>query len=237
MLGQEVEHDVVPYFFSDLADWASLEYVGPAASWDREIVRGSTGGGRLQRLVPGGRARRGRAVGGALRRPRACAAADRAPGRAGLTSRNAAGMPTTADRPTTTASRPSISMPERRRISTAACGGRGQEPVVAETEESRVERVDPVDVLGRVDRVDDLAQPDRRRQRHLDDDTVDLGVVVDLPDVSRTAALGRLAVELDEAGLDPDLRAAAEDLLEIDRRRSVRRRSRRPGQADGPVSR
>lgn len=41
MLGQEVEHDVVPYFFSDLADWASLEYVGPAAAWDREIVRGS----------------------------------------------------------------------------------------------------------------------------------------------------------------------------------------------------
>lgn len=41
MLGQEVEHDAVPYFFSDLADWASLEYVGPAASWDREIVRGS----------------------------------------------------------------------------------------------------------------------------------------------------------------------------------------------------
>ncbi|HMJ02716.1 MAG TPA: FAD-dependent oxidoreductase [Conexibacter sp.] len=41
MLGQKVEHDVVPYFFSDLADWASLEYVGPAASWDREIVRGS----------------------------------------------------------------------------------------------------------------------------------------------------------------------------------------------------
>jgi 3-phenylpropionate/trans-cinnamate dioxygenase ferredoxin reductase subunit len=41
MLGQQVEHDVVPYFFSDLADWASLEYVGPAASWDRELVRGS----------------------------------------------------------------------------------------------------------------------------------------------------------------------------------------------------
>ena len=29
MLGRDVEHDVVPYFFSDLADWASLEYVGP----------------------------------------------------------------------------------------------------------------------------------------------------------------------------------------------------------------
>jgi 3-phenylpropionate/trans-cinnamate dioxygenase ferredoxin reductase component len=41
MFGQEVEHDVVPYFFSDLADWASMEYVGPAYAWDREIVRGS----------------------------------------------------------------------------------------------------------------------------------------------------------------------------------------------------
>jgi 3-phenylpropionate/trans-cinnamate dioxygenase ferredoxin reductase subunit len=47
MLGQEVEHDVVPYFFSDLADWASLEYVGPAASWDREIVRGSLEEGKF----------------------------------------------------------------------------------------------------------------------------------------------------------------------------------------------
>jgi 3-phenylpropionate/trans-cinnamate dioxygenase ferredoxin reductase subunit len=41
MLGQDVPHDVVPYFFSDLSDWASLEYVGPALSWDREVVRGS----------------------------------------------------------------------------------------------------------------------------------------------------------------------------------------------------
>lgn len=47
MLGQEIEHDVVPYFFSDLADWASLEYVGPAASWDREIVRGSLEEGKF----------------------------------------------------------------------------------------------------------------------------------------------------------------------------------------------
>jgi 3-phenylpropionate/trans-cinnamate dioxygenase ferredoxin reductase component len=47
MLGQEVEHDVVPYFFSDLADWASLEYVGPAAAWDREIVRGSLAEGEF----------------------------------------------------------------------------------------------------------------------------------------------------------------------------------------------
>jgi 3-phenylpropionate/trans-cinnamate dioxygenase ferredoxin reductase subunit len=41
MLGAGVPHDVVPYFFSDLADWASLEYVGPAYEWDREVVRGS----------------------------------------------------------------------------------------------------------------------------------------------------------------------------------------------------
>jgi 3-phenylpropionate/trans-cinnamate dioxygenase ferredoxin reductase subunit len=41
MLGQDQPHDVVPYFFSDLSDWASLEYVGPAHEWDREIVRGS----------------------------------------------------------------------------------------------------------------------------------------------------------------------------------------------------
>jgi 3-phenylpropionate/trans-cinnamate dioxygenase ferredoxin reductase component len=41
MLGRDQPHDVVPYFFSDLSDWASLEYVGPALSWDREVVRGS----------------------------------------------------------------------------------------------------------------------------------------------------------------------------------------------------
>jgi 3-phenylpropionate/trans-cinnamate dioxygenase ferredoxin reductase component len=41
MLGHDQPHDVVPYFFSDLSDWASLEYVGPAFQWDQEIVRGS----------------------------------------------------------------------------------------------------------------------------------------------------------------------------------------------------
>ncbi len=41
MLGRDQPYDVVPYFFSDLADWASLEYVGPAHDWDREVVRGS----------------------------------------------------------------------------------------------------------------------------------------------------------------------------------------------------
>ena len=41
MLGRDVEHTVVPYFFSDLADWASIEYVGPALHWDEEVVRGN----------------------------------------------------------------------------------------------------------------------------------------------------------------------------------------------------
>ena len=41
MTGDPGPYDEVPYFWSDLADWATLEYVGPAASWDREVVRGS----------------------------------------------------------------------------------------------------------------------------------------------------------------------------------------------------
>lgn len=45
MLGAERPYDTVPYFFSDLSDWLSLEYVGPALSWDDEVVRGATGDG------------------------------------------------------------------------------------------------------------------------------------------------------------------------------------------------
>jgi 3-phenylpropionate/trans-cinnamate dioxygenase ferredoxin reductase component len=47
MLGHDAPHDVVPYFFSDLSDWASLEYVGPAYDWDREVVRGSVPDGQF----------------------------------------------------------------------------------------------------------------------------------------------------------------------------------------------
>jgi 3-phenylpropionate/trans-cinnamate dioxygenase ferredoxin reductase component len=47
MIGDERDYDVVPYFFSDLADWASLEYVGPAADWDEEVWRGDRDGGEL----------------------------------------------------------------------------------------------------------------------------------------------------------------------------------------------
>jgi 3-phenylpropionate/trans-cinnamate dioxygenase ferredoxin reductase subunit len=41
MLGADADYEVVPYFFSDLADWAGLEYVGPAYEWDQEVWRGS----------------------------------------------------------------------------------------------------------------------------------------------------------------------------------------------------
>jgi len=47
MLGEERDYDVVPYFFSDLADWVSLEYVGPAHEWDEEIWRGDRDSGEF----------------------------------------------------------------------------------------------------------------------------------------------------------------------------------------------
>ncbi len=47
MLGEERDYDVVPYFFSDLADWASLEYVGPADDWDEEVWRGDRDAGEF----------------------------------------------------------------------------------------------------------------------------------------------------------------------------------------------
>jgi 3-phenylpropionate/trans-cinnamate dioxygenase ferredoxin reductase subunit len=39
MLGRNVNHEEIPYFFSDLADWSGLEYVGPGSG--RVVVRGS----------------------------------------------------------------------------------------------------------------------------------------------------------------------------------------------------
>ena len=45
LLGAAEPYTEIPYFWSDLADWATLEYVGPAESWDREVVRGSIGDG------------------------------------------------------------------------------------------------------------------------------------------------------------------------------------------------
>jgi 3-phenylpropionate/trans-cinnamate dioxygenase ferredoxin reductase component len=39
MLGRATPHDVVPYFFSDLADWVGYEYVGPGSG--ETVIRGS----------------------------------------------------------------------------------------------------------------------------------------------------------------------------------------------------
>ena len=56
----------MPYFFSDLSDWASLEYVGPALSWDEEVVRGSVDDGAFAIwYLEGGRLRAMLSVGGA----------------------------------------------------------------------------------------------------------------------------------------------------------------------------
>ncbi|MHB1539498.1 MAG: NAD(P)/FAD-dependent oxidoreductase [Solirubrobacteraceae bacterium] len=64
MLGGDVPHDVVPYFFSVLADWGELEYVGPASSWDQELLRGSVTEGSFTRFyLEGGRVRAALTVG------------------------------------------------------------------------------------------------------------------------------------------------------------------------------
>jgi 3-phenylpropionate/trans-cinnamate dioxygenase ferredoxin reductase component len=47
MLGDDADYEIVPYFFSDLADWASLEYVGPAHEWDEEVWRGDRDSGEF----------------------------------------------------------------------------------------------------------------------------------------------------------------------------------------------
>jgi 3-phenylpropionate/trans-cinnamate dioxygenase ferredoxin reductase component len=47
MLGEGKPYEVVPYFFSDLADWAGLEYVGPASDWDELIWRGDRDAGEF----------------------------------------------------------------------------------------------------------------------------------------------------------------------------------------------
>ena len=47
MLGEEEPFKAIPYFFSDLADWASLEYVGPAEDWDEVVFRGERDSGEF----------------------------------------------------------------------------------------------------------------------------------------------------------------------------------------------
>ena len=45
MLGAAEPFAEVPYFWSDLADWASVEYVGAASEWDEEVVDGDVASG------------------------------------------------------------------------------------------------------------------------------------------------------------------------------------------------
>jgi 3-phenylpropionate/trans-cinnamate dioxygenase ferredoxin reductase component len=47
MMGDGKPYEVVPYFFSDLADWAGLEYVGPANDWDEVVWRGDRDAGEF----------------------------------------------------------------------------------------------------------------------------------------------------------------------------------------------
>lgn len=47
MLGEKSPYEVVPYFFSDLSDWASLEYLGPASAWDEVVFRGDREAGEF----------------------------------------------------------------------------------------------------------------------------------------------------------------------------------------------
>jgi 3-phenylpropionate/trans-cinnamate dioxygenase ferredoxin reductase component len=47
MLGSQEPYRAIPYFFSDLADWASLEYIGPAQQWDELVWRGSADSGEF----------------------------------------------------------------------------------------------------------------------------------------------------------------------------------------------
>jgi 3-phenylpropionate/trans-cinnamate dioxygenase ferredoxin reductase subunit len=56
MMGEAAAYEVVPYFFSDLADWAGLEYVGPAADWDEIVWRGDRDAGEFTAFyVAGGK--------------------------------------------------------------------------------------------------------------------------------------------------------------------------------------
>jgi NADPH-dependent 2,4-dienoyl-CoA reductase/sulfur reductase-like enzyme len=41
IMGSREPFAEIPYFWSDLADWCTCEYVGPAETWDEEVVRGS----------------------------------------------------------------------------------------------------------------------------------------------------------------------------------------------------
>ena len=56
MLGATEPFAEVPYFWSDLADWASIEYVGAAGDWDAEVADGDVASGAFSvSYLEGGR--------------------------------------------------------------------------------------------------------------------------------------------------------------------------------------
>ena len=87
MLGGGEAHLELPYFFSDMADWLSLEYVGRGSG--EPVIRGSLDDGEFAAFYLDGDGRlTGGALDRALRRPRGGQAANQrrgepGPGRAG----------------------------------------------------------------------------------------------------------------------------------------------------------
>src|SRR5581483_5573400 len=70
LMGEAEPYRVVPYFFSDLADWTSLEYVGPAERWDEIVWRGDRDAGEFSAwYLDGGRVVAALSVGAAEDHP------------------------------------------------------------------------------------------------------------------------------------------------------------------------
>jgi 3-phenylpropionate/trans-cinnamate dioxygenase ferredoxin reductase subunit len=64
MAGETDPYAELPYLFSDLADWTSLEYVGPASEWDEIVWRGERDSGEWSAFyLAGGRVVAALAVG------------------------------------------------------------------------------------------------------------------------------------------------------------------------------
>ena len=96
--------------------------------------------------------------------------------------------------------------------------GRRNEALEPEPEQPRVEWMDAIDVLGRVDRVDHGPDADARRQWHLHDDPRHLVIGAQRPDRRRklpSLACGIVPRDVDEPAVDADRRAGLEDAVEV----------------------
>ena len=134
---------------------------------------------------------------------------------------SAAGLPTTFERPTTTARRPAIGIPERLRISTAAWAVVGRNPEWPRSRCPALSGWIPSMSLAGSSVSVTVGQRDPLGQRHLDDDPGHERVLVEGHD--RVAETGRRGAtrDLDEPAGDADALARPQDLLEVDGRRGV----------------